>query len=70
MCEICVRRTKRLGIGKKTYGQIKARAHMFDRDNVIRVDDVDTMRAVEAHLHKIEKARTDKKKYTRKRKHK
>jgi len=57
---------ERLGHGTKTYGEIKALAQSFHKNKVVGLHGVDIDRAVEAHLHKIEKAKTNKKKYNRK----
>ena len=57
---------KRLGHGDKTYGEIKALAQSFHKHKVVGLHGRDIDRAVEAHLHKIELAKTSKKKYNRK----
>jgi len=67
MCEKCVRRFKRLGLKGVTYGQIKAIAQSVTKPPWIRrlfLNCNDT--AVEAHLYKIHQAKTNKKRYNRK----
>ncbi len=57
---------KRLGHGNKTYGEIKALAQSFHKNHIVGFHGADINRGVEAHLHKIEQAKTNKKKYNRK----
>lgn len=69
MCKECVRRSKIFKISSKTkaktHGQVKALAQSFDKCRIVGVHDKPTNIAVEAHLFKIQQART-KKRYDRK----
>ena len=49
----------------KTYGQVKALAHSFDKHCIVGLYDKPTNIGIEAHLEKINLARTDRKKYKR-----
>ena len=69
MCEKCVKRTKNFGFKGKSFGQIKALAQSFKKNGIVGVywpdqcPGVNT--AIEAHLHRINRALT-KKHYSRK----
>lgn len=82
MCEKCVRKLKHLGVPKNKYGHIKALAHRFIKPLSFRrtqkggiyIDGCVPLHwdrrfdiGIEAHMHKILKARTNKKLYNRKR---
>lgn len=84
MCERCVRKLKHTGVPKNKYGHIKAFAHRYikpfhfraTKSGRLYIDGVIGMHCdrrfdigVEAHLHKILRARTNKKIYNRKRGH-
>jgi hypothetical protein len=62
MCQKCVQRFKDLHLSSqtkaKTYGQVKALAYSFWKYHIVSVFDRTTNVGVEAHLHKIEQART------------
>lgn len=64
MCDKCVKRIKNTGFKGMTYGQIKARAQSFRKHGIVGVywsDDYPRVNtAIEAHLHKIIEARTNK----------
>lgn len=65
MCEKCVRRSQTCPQKVKTYGQIKATAHSFLKHKIMGLhSDWRVNIAVEAHVYKIEQART-KKRYNR-----
>ena len=67
MCVRCVRKSKHLGLPKsKTFGQIKALAQSFHKNHIVGLYDGKTNLAVEAHLHRIQRALTNKKIYSRK----
>lgn len=79
MCEKCIRKTKRLGHKPLTYGQVKFYAHQFMtpiyslRSGGCMYTPIPLFKnkginyAIEAHMHKIQRKRTNKKIYNRKR---
>ena len=84
MCEKCVRKLKHVGYPKDSYGHIKALAHRFIQPFNFRLTkkrgvyatgcvsmhhDYRIDLGVEAHMHKIIRAKTNKKRYNRKRGH-
>ena len=56
MCEKCVRKSKHLGLGKSTYGQVKAVAQSYFKHGLFGMRDRKFNFAVESHFHKIRKA--------------
>lgn len=84
MCEKCVRKLKHVGFPKGKYGHIKAFAHRFikpfnwrrTKRGTMYVEGCISMHwdhrldlGIEAHMHKILRAKTNKKLYNRKRGH-
>lgn len=71
MCEKCVRKLKHVGFPKGKYGKIKFWTHQFNLPfgwcPIFK--DLRLNLGIEAHLHKIERAKTNKKRYNRKRGH-
>lgn len=63
MCIKCERKSKRLGIPKGKFGKVKFFAHRFLRnDSIPLFNDKRLNYGIEAHLSRIEKARTSRKK--------
>lgn len=58
MCVKCERKSKRLGIPKGKFGKVKFWAHRFLHDPIPLFNDKRLNVAIEAHLSRIEKART------------
>lgn len=77
MCEKCIRKAKRLGHKPLTYGQVKALAHQANMP-VFAIQGMAIYRstplfknhginyAIEAHMYKIQRKKTNKKIYNRK----
>ena len=69
MCKKCVIKFKSKNLSSKTkaktYGQIKALANSFHKHKIVGMYDKTTNIGIEAHLYKIEQAKT-KKRYKRK----
>ncbi len=61
MCQKCLRRFKRQGLGRLTYGQVKFYAHLMVKGFSIPLfaDRRDNF-AIEAHIYKMELAKSNK----------
>ena len=59
MCVKCERKSKRLGIPKGKFGKVKFWAHQFLHNPIPLFNDKRLNVAIEAHLSRIEKARTN-----------
>ncbi len=62
MCVKCERKSKRLGIPKGKFGKVKFWAHQFIHNSIPLFADKRINVAIEAHLSRIEKARTKRRK--------
>jgi len=62
MCKGCVEKFKHIHLSSKTkaktYGQVKALAQSFHKYKIVGMYDHVTNVGIEAHLHKIERAKT------------